>query len=165
MPQSSRLAAAPVYSEDPPVAATLTVNALSLKLLPFWPADPDLRFAQVEAQFSTRGVTSEKTRYDYIVAALSPDTATEVRDLILTPPTTTPYTTLKKELIRRTTGSNQQKLQKLLNEVELGNRKPSQLLRRMRQLWTGDETDDAVLHELFLQRLPTNVRMPLSHQH
>ncbi len=119
-------------------------------------------FAQVEAQFSTRGVTVEKTKYEYIEAALSPDTATEVRDLILTPPTDTPYTTLKRELIRRTAGSNQRKLQKLLNEVELGDRKPSQLLRRMRQLWSGDEADNAVLCELFLQRLPNNVRMVLA---
>lgn len=146
-------------TEEHSGAARATISAISLKLPPFWPTDPDLWFAQVEAQFSTRSVTSEKTRYDYIVAALSPDIATEVRDLILTPPRDTPYSTLKRELIKRTAGSNQQKLQKLLNEVELGDSKPSHLLRRMRQLWTG--TDD-VLRELFFQKLPSSVRMVLA---
>ena len=113
-------------------------------------------FAQVEAQFSTRGITVERTKYDYIIAALSPDTAMEVRDLILNTPADTPYTVLKRELIRRTAGSNQQKLQRLFNEVELGDQKPSQLLRRMRQLWPGGDTNEALLREQFLQRLPND---------
>ena len=141
---------------DAPVApggATATVSAISLKLPPFWPADPDLWFAQVEAQFSTRGITVERTKFDYIVSALSPDTAMEVRDLVLTPPTDDPYTKLKQELIKRTAGSNQQKLHRLLNEVELGDQKPSQLLRRMCQLWTSGDADEALLRELFIQRL------------
>lgn len=147
---------------DPVDVPAVAVRAIALKLPPFWPADPDMWFAQVDAQFATRGITSEKTKYDYIVAALSPNTATEVRDLILTPPTADPYTVLKGELIKRTVGSNQQKLQRLLNELELGDSKPSQFLRRMRQLWCGRDGDDTILRELFLQRLPSNVRMVLA---
>lgn len=147
-------------TEGTSVATPGTISAISLKLPPFWPADPGLWFAQVEAQFATRSISVEKTKFDYVIASLSPDTATEVRDLILTPPTETPYTTLKQELIKRTGGSSQQKMQKLLKDVELGDRKPSQLLRRMRQLWSGPANDD-FLRELFLQRLPTNVRMTL----
>ena len=109
---------------DPSAAS---VNAISLKLPPFWPADPDLWFAQVEAQFSTRGITVEKTKFDYIITALAPDTATTVRDLILSPPADSPYAALKKALIKRTVGSNQHKLQRLLGDVELGDQKPSQL--------------------------------------
>ena len=134
------------------------IHAISLKLPPFCPADPDMWFAQVEAQFSTKGIRVEKIKFEYIVASV----ATEVRDLILAPPADAPYAALKRELIRRTAGSNQQKLQKLLNELELGDRKPSQLLRRMQQLWCGGDADDALLRELFLTRLPNNVRMVLT---
>ena len=74
-------------------------------------------------------ITVERAKFDYIGASLSPSTATEVQDLIITPPADNPYTVLKAELCKRTAGSNQQKFQRLLNYVELGNRKPSQLLR------------------------------------
>ena len=137
---------------------------MSLKIPPFWPANPQIWFAQVKAQFQTRNITSQKTKYEYIVASLSQEFATEVRDLVLTVPDITPYDKLKTALIGQTTTSEQRCLQQLLNSEELGDHKPSQLLRRMQQL-LGDKAttiDQSFLRELFIQCLPPNVRMVLA---
>ena len=47
-----------------------TVASVSMKLSPFWPVELQVWFTQVEAQFATHGVTSQKTMFDYIVASL-----------------------------------------------------------------------------------------------
>ena len=81
------------------------VAAVNLKIPTFLPADPEAWFSQMDTQFTTRGITVQKTKFDHIVASLSPEVATEVRDLILHPPTDQSYDTLKEQLIKRMAAS------------------------------------------------------------
>lgn len=153
----------PEEHAPPPVPAS--VAAVSVKIPPFWPADPLVWFAQVEAQFATRNITNQRTRFDHVVAALSNEFATEVRDIILNPPEADAYSRLKDLLIKRTAASERKRLQLLFTSEELGDRKPTQLLRRMQQLLgdsAGPQPDNSLLRELFFQRLPSHVRMVLA---
>lgn len=141
-----------------------TVTAVSVKLPPFWDRNPATWFIQAEAQFHLSGITSQSTKFYYVIAALSPSAAEEVYDIIASPPADTPYDKLKSALLKRTTCSDRARLQQLLSAEELGDRRPTQLLRRMKQL-LGDgaaSTSDGFLRELFLQRLPKNVQMVLA---
>ena len=85
----------------------MSVAPVAVKLPPFWPADPQIWFTQVEAQFDTRGIKTQKTKFDYVVALLSPEFAVEICDLILAPPDEDPYDELHKKLIKRTAASEQ----------------------------------------------------------
>ena len=120
--------------------------------------------AQVQAQFSFCNVVQQRTRFDYVIAALAPEVATEVRDLILNLPADQPYDRLKDALIQQTKASEQHRLQQQLTAEELGDRKPSQLLRRMQQLLgnSGPALDSAIIWQLFMQRLPPSVSMVLA---
>ncbi len=85
-------------------------------------------------------------------------------DLIISPPGDSPYDALREQLIKRTTASEQWKLQQFFSAEELGGRKPTQMLHRIQQL-LGERTiatDNTFVRELFLQRLPNNVRMMLA---
>ena len=63
------------------------VASVGMKLLPSWPVYSQIWFTQVEVQYATHDVNSQKTMFDYIIAiaSLSPKFATEVCDLILKP--------------------------------------------------------------------------------
>ena len=100
-------------------------------------------------------------KFDYVVSYLDPEFATEVRDLLLNPLAGEPYKTLKAQLTKRTSASQECHLQELLSTEELGDRTPSQMLRRIQQLLDdiAPRVDATLLRELFLQRLPSNVRM------
>ena len=131
-----------------------------MKLPAFWPGDPEVWFTQVESQFHTRGVTADATKYHYLVATLTPETACQVRELLVAPPAENKYNTLKQAIIKRTTSSTTHRVKQLLNAEQLDGRKPTEFLRRMRQL-VGTNTNlinDELLAELFVTRLPAQTQ-------
>ncbi|KAH6933926.1 hypothetical protein HPB50_018849 [Hyalomma asiaticum] len=143
------------------------ISPVDIRLPPFWTAYPQLWFLQVESQFTARRITAELTKYHHVVASLPPAIASEIRNLQVAPPAENAYTMLKQLLISCLMPSEPQRLQQLLHDTELGDRTPSQLLRHMRQLLhtagaTTTDADSGLLRELFLQRLPVNVRMILA---
>ena len=93
--------------DENPHVKTEQLAAISLKLPPFWPHVPiiwfaqvPIWFAQVEAQFQTRQITQQLTKFSYVVLSLQPEIAQEVRDLLISPPSADPYDKLKTELTR-----------------------------------------------------------------
>lgn len=134
---------------------------VSVKYSPFNREDPEIWFTQLEAQFQLAGVTVDGTKYGHLIAALDNETIQCVRDKVLHPPNANKYESLKGAITSRICDSEKIKLNKLLSGVQLGDKKPSQLLREMQALSTG-QINDAVLQNLWLQRLPTQVQQILT---
>lgn len=129
-----------------------------------WVNRIELWFAMVEAKFNLHypAITREDTKFNYILTVLSPEIAEEVSAIITTPDPIQPYTKVKQAIVARTSLSDSQKLRQLLSGEVLGHRKPSQLLRHMRQLVKNSGyVNDTTLKELFIQRMPQNAQVVL----
>ncbi len=137
-----------------------TEHAVSLKLPIFWTSQPDVWFAQTEAQFALRGVTADDTKYFYVLAALDQNTATRLIDLIGAPPTTDKYKTLKDRLVSTFGLTERERASRLLHFRPLGDSKPSALTDEMLAL-LGNHTPCLLFQQLFLERLPEDIRIQL----
>ena len=138
------------------------VAAVNVKLPPYWASDPQVWFAQVEATFTTRRITSEKTHSDYVITSLSPKVATEIRDLILKPPEATPYMVLNSSFAARL-HQNNAAFSKCSTPRSLGITNLHNCYAECSNcLVTASTTDNTFLRKLFLQRLPSKVRMVLA---
>ncbi|GFW41215.1 uncharacterized protein TNCV_842551 [Trichonephila clavipes] len=92
---------------------------------------------------------------------LDPETLSHVSDIILSPPAANKYITLSDRLIREFVDSEHQEIRKHLTELQLGDDKPSHLLRKIKEL-SGGQLQDKFLKDLWLQRLPSEIQAVLS---
>lgn len=134
---------------------------VSVKIPPFWPSNPSLWFVQIESNFHMAGVNTEITKYHAVVASMDGNVLSQVSDIVASPPEDEPYQALKKRLIEQYGESDKTRLRKLLQDMVLGDKRPTQLLREMREL-AGNRITDDVLMGLWQQRLPPQVNAILS---
>lgn len=149
---------APEASHNPVQSETSSfVNRVSVKVPPFWPEQPEIWFAQVEAQFGISGINSDISRFNTVVAAIESGVLAQISDAILNPPEVGKYNHLKACIIERYCDSEQKKIQKLISEIDLGDKRPTQLLNELSGLAKGKINND-FLKSLWLQRLPAQTR-------
>ncbi|KAF8789896.1 hypothetical protein HNY73_007799 [Argiope bruennichi] len=110
------------------------VARVSFKAPPFWKQNPKLYFVQIESQFAIAGITKDETKCHHVVAAIETDVIAQVSDIILNPPEELMYEALKERLIEQFADSETHLLKLLLQELQLGDDRPTQLLCKMRDL-------------------------------
>lgn len=135
-------------------------NAVSLKLPTFWTSQPQVWFVQAEAQFQIRKITADETKYYYVLSALDQGTATRLLDLISNPPRENKYEALKDRLVDTFSLSKRERASQLLHTRPLGDSKPSALMDEMLAL-IGDHPPCLLFEQLFLERLPEDIRAQL----
>lgn len=123
--------------------------------------NPALWFLQVEASFAIWRITSDESKYRYVLVNLDPSVLPFVSDIVIAPPTAGKYDALKKSILNSFDETSETKLRKLLRSHELTNEKPSNLLQKLRNM-AGGQCNDMVLRTLFLEHLPDNVRTILA---
>ena len=136
-------------------------NAVAFKFPTFWTSQPRVWFAKAEAQFVIRKITADDTKYYHVLSALDQDTATCLLDLISSLPSENKYQTLKDRLVDTFGLSKRQRACLLLHTRPLGDSKPSVLMDEMLAL-LGDHPPCMLFGQLFLERLPEDIRVQLA---
>ncbi|XP_075157758.1 uncharacterized protein LOC142231023 [Haematobia irritans] len=142
----------PNESGDGSSATQLPSHAV--KIPRFWREHPLLWFAQVEAQFALYQIEAERTKYHILIAELDTELLTHVSDIVLNPPNDV-YSQIKNRLIEHFSVSEENRIKRLLNNMEIGQKKTSILLREMRSLSNGGVTED-FFRTMWMQRLPSH---------
>lgn len=130
--------------------------SLSSRIPEFWIDQPRVWFIRTEAILAPQRL-GDDAKFDIVVSKLSKDVITQLTDFLSKPPDNGKFQAIKTKLLTMFEDSANRKIEKLIREMELGDQKPSQLLRRMRDLAT-DRIPDDTLRVLWQGHLPPNVR-------
>lgn len=143
-------------------AETENVETISVKarIPTFWRDKPTLWFAQFETVVNPQK-PSDEAKFSLMVAHLERLDVEQISDIVMSKTRTGRYEEAKKRLLSIYEATETQQLQKLLNEMELGDQKPSQLLRRMREP-AHEKLSDSTLRMLWMRHLPAATRAVLS---
>ncbi|GFY11597.1 WD repeat and FYVE domain-containing protein 3 [Trichonephila clavipes] len=136
------------------------IHKVTVKPPAFSRNKPKLLFLQLEAQFSNSSILNDTTKYNIIVAALDENVLDFVVDILSNPPHDDKYETLN-ALLNRLTDTGESRLKKLLTDMELGDRRPPNLLRQMKSL-AGSSISDELINSLWLPRHPQQTQVILS---
>lgn len=137
----------------------------AVRIPPYNPMDPSLWLHMLEATFelaTPKPITASKTKFNYAISNLPPDVAAIIRDVIINPSSEQPFETLRAAILSRCGETRSQEIRRLLAGEQLGDRKPSELLRVMQRRAENNNIEDSLLLELFLQQMPLNVQTVLA---
>lgn len=138
---------------------------VNLKLPQFYTDSPDAWFSYAEAQFNLKRISSQKTRYDYVISSLPTEVANRVIDLIRNIPAENPYDAVKARLYKIYALSDIQKCEKLISLPGLGDQTPSELLDKMLMYLPETESMDCIFFKfMYLRRLPADLQLLLTNR-
>lgn len=142
------------------VVSDVAAVSIQSRLLPFWREYPRAWFIQFESVVDIRK-TPDDQKYKYLLQQLQTSDLRHITDLLYSPPAINKYDSLKQRLLSVYEQSEVKNFQQLISGLELGDEKPSQLLRRMKELAGNMITEEGLKIE-WLNHMPQQIRVVLS---
>ncbi|CAH8610157.1 unnamed protein product [Schistosoma curassoni] len=139
-----------------------SVRSLNLPAPSFKITDPKLWFIRLENYFLANRILLQKDKFGLTSTLLPDEVADSVREALAKPDTEKPYDVLKEAVIKTLSLSDQQAVEQLLNQVQIGDRTPSQLKNYMKSLLGDRHIDNNLFYQLWLRRLPANIQQILA---
>ncbi|XP_065203906.1 uncharacterized protein LOC135833998 [Planococcus citri] len=148
--------------EQPTPPQQQVVNAVHrIELPPFNGTNIRLWWHQVELRLGLGTFKNEQTKFEAVAGSLPHDIASNVQEMIFEPPELNPFSALRDRVFEVYEPSDTEKMNRLLEGCQLGDKKPSILLAEMRVLAKGRVTNKT-LSDLFKRRLPEPVQLVLA---
>ncbi|XP_049310018.1 uncharacterized protein LOC125777901 [Bactrocera dorsalis] len=121
---------------------------------------PSMSEDNIEAYFYSLGfwfeasrVFDDSVKFNIVLASVPPAKLIEMRNIIDDTPLTDKYGYIRRKIIDIFAESQQRRLQRVLKELPLGNRRPRELYHEMRRT-AGPALRESILHDLWVSRLP-----------
>ncbi|CAI2729054.1 unnamed protein product [Schistosoma spindalis] len=147
--------------QTPKVFKLKTVSPPSFQLMPFWPDNIEAWFCYAEADFFEHGVNDVRAQFLAVVKALPREFNRYVTLSMFTSDVSDPYQTLKQAILKRGDLTDRQRLDQLLNNIDLQHGSATDMLQRMREVIGQRTFDDGLFKQLFLSKLPQQVQAVL----
>lgn len=126
------------------------------KLPPFWKNEPELWFDTIEESFRAHNIFNHQLRFHKILESLEQSIISHIANVIRSSSCDDKYTEAKRQLISIFKTTEEKKFRRLLEEIELGDRKPSTLYREMSELACNNITDEMLVN-LWIKKLPQSI--------
>ena len=132
----------------------------TVKLPEFWPTQAALWFIRADAEFDQKSITTEKTKHSYVVSSLPVEVAARVKDALISPDDTEPYTALRKRLMDTYTLNDYQRGVALLHMPDRPSDTSTALLEMLDYLPETEKRESPgwLFKVLFLEKLPADIR-------
>nr|XP_040233441.2 uncharacterized protein LOC120956129 [Anopheles coluzzii] len=154
--QATNAMTAAETASDPRVEAAqavrLSVPEMDLHNLPAY-------FCALEHWFAATGITAkmDHKRYHVLMAQIPLRVYNEIQPIIENVPATERYNYIKRNILQHFGESQRSRLHRLLYGMDLGDRKPSQLLAEMHRA-SSDTLASTLLTDLWINKLPPHVQ-------
>ncbi|XP_075162744.1 uncharacterized protein LOC142235374 [Haematobia irritans] len=132
------------------VYARLPLPVLSSSNIESW-------FVTMDFWFTASGISADRQKTATVLAALDPSVISQLTDVIAAMPQVERYEYIRSKIIEHFADSEQRRLNRLLSELPLGDRKPSELYHEMKRV-AGTTLGEAALKSLWIKRLPDVVQ-------
>lgn len=146
--------------QEQDVKPDVMLISVSSRIPDFWTDQSSLWFVPFESA-ETPQKASDNLKFQLLVAKLGKQVIVQVADILNNPPAEDKYEALKQRLLHVYEESENQRIQKRIEEMQLGDQKPSQLLHRMQTL-AGKKVTSETLLLMWQNNLPSTVRTVLA---
>lgn len=140
-----------------PVAGNVSVVYARLPLPQMASANIDSWFTTMDFWFTASGITADKQKTATVLAALDPAVISQLSEVIAELPQNDRYDYIRRKITDHFTESEHRRLNRLLSELPLGDKRPSELYHEMKRV-AGSTLGDVALKGLWVKRLPEIVQ-------